>query len=213
MKLKKIASLALAGIMAVSMLAGCKGETEPTEPENPVVPSASGVASYLNDMLTSDQRKKISFEDDSTLRANTLAIATDSNVVTPTKITTATTTASADASVTKKVVDEYASGSFATTDWDNWANGTPAGNDGVDYYLATYVLDGDMTEVNVADAVYSDWSSSFDDDLDNVNNKETVWSGDVAAVKVYNSKNADDTAWVVSVMITKTITNGTNTQV
>ena len=38
MKLKKIASLALAGVMAVSMLAGCattKPETKPVDPDQP----------------------------------------------------------------------------------------------------------------------------------------------------------------------------------
>ena len=39
MKLKKIASLMLAGVMAVSMLAGCKGSANSGEEENPVVPT------------------------------------------------------------------------------------------------------------------------------------------------------------------------------
>ena len=103
MKLKKIASLALAGIMAVSMLAGCKDGGN-TEPENPVVPSTSGVASYLNDMLTSDQSKNISFEDDSTLRANTLAVATDSSVVTPTMIATTNRAAGTNSTVARKLL-------------------------------------------------------------------------------------------------------------
>ena len=37
MKLKKIASLLLAGIMAVSMLAGCKTGTTPHDEKTPVV--------------------------------------------------------------------------------------------------------------------------------------------------------------------------------
>ena len=47
MKLKKIASLMLAGIMAVSMLAGCKSgnEEKPNEPETPV---ATGIASAVD---------------------------------------------------------------------------------------------------------------------------------------------------------------------
>ena len=47
MKLKKIASLMLAGVMAVSMLAGCSNNTKPEDPaEEPVDTS---IASYFND--------------------------------------------------------------------------------------------------------------------------------------------------------------------
>ena len=52
MKLKKIASLALAGIMAVSMLAGCKdgsSSSTPTEPD--VNPVDSSLANYVNNEL------------------------------------------------------------------------------------------------------------------------------------------------------------------
>ena len=63
MKLKKIASLMLAGIMAVSMLAGCSdnGGSSSSEPENPAVPVA-GVAATVNGEL--DQNAdKVSFTD------------------------------------------------------------------------------------------------------------------------------------------------------
>ena len=53
MKLKKIASLALAGIMAVSMLTACgEGGSSSSEPTNPVVPAASNVAGYMNQLLS-----------------------------------------------------------------------------------------------------------------------------------------------------------------
>ncbi|OUQ35512.1 hypothetical protein [Faecalibacterium sp. An121] len=56
MKLKKIASLALAGIMAVSMLAGCNGSSSstPTEPETP---ATSNYAATLQDALEGDARR------------------------------------------------------------------------------------------------------------------------------------------------------------
>ena len=66
MKLKKIASLALAGVMAVSMLAGCatnKPEEKPGEGEGTV--TATGYSAKLEDAmdLTDDQAKYISFKD------------------------------------------------------------------------------------------------------------------------------------------------------
>ena len=64
MKLKKIASLMLAGIMAVSMLAGCKTATEPTE--EPDVTPVTGVAATVNGELDKNA-KKISFTEDSVL--------------------------------------------------------------------------------------------------------------------------------------------------
>ena len=53
MKLKKIASLMLAGIMAVSMLAGCStANVEPEQPENPETPASSAAVDTLYSELT-----------------------------------------------------------------------------------------------------------------------------------------------------------------
>ena len=62
MKLKKIASLALAGIMAVSMLAGCKdgssSSSSSSEPTTPATGVSAEFASYLKD------NKNVAFADD-----------------------------------------------------------------------------------------------------------------------------------------------------
>ena len=66
MKLKKIASLALAGIMAVSMLAGCKdGSSSSSEPTNPVTP-VTDAAAVVNGELDNNE-EKISFTDNTVL--------------------------------------------------------------------------------------------------------------------------------------------------
>ena len=70
MKLKKIASLMLAGIMAVSMLAGCNGKTE----ENPGSSSSevtvvNGAASAINNAL-SQNKDVVKFESDENLDKN-----------------------------------------------------------------------------------------------------------------------------------------------
>ena len=65
MKLKKIASLALAGIMAVSMLAGCKDGSSSSEPTNPVTP-VTGAAAIVNNEL-SNNKDNVSFTDNSIL--------------------------------------------------------------------------------------------------------------------------------------------------
>lgn len=64
MKLKKIASLALAGIMAVSMLAGCSnGNSNSGNTEEPVAPS-TGVSAKVQSLLKNDDL--ITLSDNST---------------------------------------------------------------------------------------------------------------------------------------------------
>ena len=62
MKLKKIASLMLAGVMAVSMLAGCSGNTidDTQKPEEPdVTPSTSASAETFVAALSNDARNNV----------------------------------------------------------------------------------------------------------------------------------------------------------
>ena len=59
MKLKKIASLMLAGVMAVSMFAGC-ATTTPEQPEQPETPATSNAADMLYSELTGSAKDKVS---------------------------------------------------------------------------------------------------------------------------------------------------------
>ncbi len=66
MKLKKIASLALAGIMAVSMLAGCNTTTvdpEPTPNPGDDEPTVSGYSQMLYNHLSYTAKKKVEPQD------------------------------------------------------------------------------------------------------------------------------------------------------
>ena len=71
MKLKKIASLALAGVMAVSMLAGCS--TTSNEPQEPTTPPTttpvSGKSAVFEAQLTPLADVKITMEDNADLQA------------------------------------------------------------------------------------------------------------------------------------------------
>ena len=70
MKLKKFASLALAGIMAVSMLTACDttSNEQPTQPEQPTTPS-TGYSSMLEDKMSVQVTNKTVFQDDADLNA------------------------------------------------------------------------------------------------------------------------------------------------
>ena len=65
MKLKKIASLMLAGVMAVSMLAGCStGKVDPEPTPNPDPTPAAGYSDVLAENLNDDAKKDyITYED------------------------------------------------------------------------------------------------------------------------------------------------------
>ena len=68
MKLKKIASLMLAGVMAVSMLAGCSNGTKPDDGEkDPVV--NTGLTGSVIAALDEDTTKNVEFTADSNLQA------------------------------------------------------------------------------------------------------------------------------------------------
>ena len=69
MKLKKIASLMLAGVMAVSMLAGCSNGTKPDDGEKE--PTATGLTGKVIEALDDDITEKVSFTAGSGLQ-NTL---------------------------------------------------------------------------------------------------------------------------------------------
>ena len=71
MKLKKIASLMLAGVMAISMLTACgsKGTTDPENPDNPVVVPETGIVAAVNNGQNADNDVKIDFTSSSTLDA------------------------------------------------------------------------------------------------------------------------------------------------
>ena len=77
MKLKKFAALALAGVMAVSMLAGCNGKGTNTNPSNPgtddgeteVVPT-SAVVNILNSTQPVANDVQVKFTDDAKFEAD-----------------------------------------------------------------------------------------------------------------------------------------------
>ena len=69
MKLKKIASLMLVGVMAVSMLAGCSGKTEGEEKpgDDVVVVPETGIVAEVNNGQNKDNEAKIDFTSNASL--------------------------------------------------------------------------------------------------------------------------------------------------
>ena len=73
MKLKKFASLLLAGVMAVSMLTACGDNTvnDPEQPNQPVEPTPAGYSSVLGDALVAENvvNRKVHMQDSNDLNA------------------------------------------------------------------------------------------------------------------------------------------------
>ena len=69
MKLKKIASLMLAGIMAVSMLAGCKSGSNGNDTDNNVTPSTSSIVEAMNNNQSATNKVKVEFTSDPSMKA------------------------------------------------------------------------------------------------------------------------------------------------
>ena len=69
MKLKKIASLMLAGVMAVSMLAGCSttSNDQPTNPTDPIQPGTDGISNAVEARIDGDVPEYVTFADDKDL--------------------------------------------------------------------------------------------------------------------------------------------------
>ena len=77
MKLKKIASLMLAGIMAVSMLAGCNGSTPVDDDPASSTPVVSDVVEYANGALSGTEKGVFTFKSSTELDTALQAAAND----------------------------------------------------------------------------------------------------------------------------------------
>ena len=156
MKLKKIASLALAGIMAISMLTAC-GESntiteQPQQPQKPTV-ETSEIATALNNQLFKGQADMLSFTSDSKLASLLNRIATDDEdfeqmdamIKAAGRPTLLDPTKSYGAEV-DKIVEAAYNGSNPEVDMTDEAVEVKHGTNKT--YLYVYTVDGSMTSVD-----------------------------------------------------------------
>ena len=209
MKLKKIASLMLAGVMAVSMLAGCKGSANSGEEENPVVPT-TGIVADANGVLTDTEKEIFSYVGSTNLDTILKEIAADTKNLSEQDIASAYTKFTAgtqDADLNSKLRDKLeglkaAGGKFTNAP----ANGKSQS------YGWVYTISGKMTQTEAVEATakyFADYMSG--------NNVETVveynsakynaeYSVEISAVKASNNSNVDgESAWVIAFVVTQTL--------
>ena len=217
MKLKKIASLALAGIMAVSMLAGCKDGTNQEDPSSSSqVPTTANIVTYANDALTGAQKNVYTFHDNAELNTALQAVATDKTKCTAKKIEDASMQMSYETNkgdLTSAVKGKL-SGSLTFEDdyTDFGKNSTiPANNGKTLSYIETSMMSGELSEKAVAE-ITAEYFAQFMNKLASSATKtyKYDYTADISAIKVASPQNSAKTAWVVAVMITKTATETVN---
>ena len=219
MKLKKIASLMLAGVMAVSMLAACGDNSSTTTPVVPPVDdntATSAISDALNDQLFSKQADLLSFESNSKLASLLDRIAEDDedfeirdDLVRGAGRPTLLNPFGADADVAD-IVDAAFNGTNPAVNMTNgdinvWHDDNRA-------YLYVYTVDGSMQDVDqIARAVMNGVAGNGLQDhvydvagiVDNGFTPERMdyeYKGYAEMVKITND-NSSDTAWVVAVLV------------
>ena len=224
MKLKKIASLALAGIMAVSMLTACGegGNSGNTEPENPVTP-ASNAVNYANQTLNSVSKDYMEYVNASWLDEALEKTATNKSDFPATDIKNVFENNkkfylwddSWENAMADKIVDSM-SGKEAYTknNYNDKFNELPANKtDRTIVWVETVsgALDERMAVTSVA-KVMSDWMvSDKGPDLTLENGKyDCTYDLAISAVKVTNSSLTVESAWVVAIAVTQNVTEAAN---
>ena len=218
MKLKKIASLMLAGVMAVSMLAACGDNSSTTTPVVPPVDdntATSAISDALNDQLFSKQADLLSFESNSKLASLLDRIAEDdedfeirdtlvSNAARPTLLAPRV-----DVDIAN-IVNAAFNGTNPAVTMTNADIAVNHNNNRA--YLYVYTVDGSMQDVDqIARAVMNGvFGNGLQDHVYNVAgivnegatpaHMDYEYKGYAEMVKITND-NSSDTAWVVAVLV------------
>ena len=215
MKLKKIASLMLAGVMAVSMLAACGDNSSTTTPVVPPVDddtTTSAISAALNDQLFSKQADLLSFESNSKLASLLDRIAEDDedfeirdDLVLGATRPTLLNPNGADADI-DAIVDAAFNGTNPLVTMTNAP--IAVNHDDNRAYLYVYTVDGSMQDVDqIARAVMNGVNGLQEHVYDVVGivdngtrSQDYEYKGYAEMVKITND-NSSDTAWVVAVLV------------
>ena len=197
MKLKKIASLALAGIMAVSMLAGCATTNDngnngkpPVIDETPTSYSQTildGVSSDVKSMMTAKDSDMLT---DAVVAAGTFVNESDDihNLIKYAKRELTQMTYSYKYRVVRAVVDGFDDNLAEDVDLYNKTEFTVPTNTN-DRYAALYVCDTSMNETQLNNAISAAVKSAMDDNRDHINATDIDYTLSVAKAQVGTAAN------------------------
>ena len=222
MKLKKIASLALAGIMAVSMLAGCSGKTENNENngnQNQVV--AATVADYANSLLSKEQKNVFEFENSADLTAALKKVAGDSEKFTSDDI--------------KDYSKQYVYGNSVVADElaaelkkdlelnfsndDNQKGLADTDKKGTKTVGFVYGVSGKLEQDTAVQLVVNSWKATMNNDsyfpatitpTSGSIKLDCDYTAEISAVKVTAPDDKDVSTWVIAIVVTQTAVEAAN---
>ena len=218
MKLKKFAALALAGMMAVSMLAACSDKTTTGEEEDNQIVATSDAVTYANDALSASMKEHATFKANPTLDGWVKDIATDTSVFNATDIAH-TYKNLFDAKghdnnrvhqqnmrdeLTKKLMD---SNILVTSNFEI----VPA-DKASQCRSWLYTVSGSLDEkAAVQMAVKTVSGDEFPLTIED--NKYTCeYSPEISALRVTNESLTGESAWVVAIVVTQTVTEAANVE-
>ena len=231
MKLKKIASLMLAGVMAVSMLSACgegSGNGNGNEDENKPVETVSNAVTYANDMLDSDMKEYVNFISSTALDGWAAKYTTDTGKFSADDISEVYADASLNGwngkhqKMENQLKSDLKDANILVVKDDTDFQGMPA--DKVSQSKGTVmVLSGMLDEksaVETAVTTLGNWAFNNGSSVkcpETVKDGTTVYNCDytveINAVKVTNDSLNGESAWVISMVINQKVTKATNTQV
>ena len=217
MKLKKFAALALAGMMAVSMLAACSDKTTTGEEEDNQIVATSDAVTYANDALSASMKEHATFKANPTLDGWVKDIATDTSVF-DAKDIAHTYNNLFDAAtgnnrlhqqemrgeLTKKLMD---SNVLVTADFT-----TVPADKASQCRSWLYTISGSLDEKAAVQMAVKTVSGD-DFPLTIEDNKYTCeYSPEISALRVTNESLTGESAWVVAIVVTQTVTEAANVE-
>ena len=227
MKLKKIASLALAGIMAVSMLTACGGSAINEQPEQPEQPVDTSFATAVNDEMSGAHKAVLTFESDTTLQSTLNKVAGQLDSLTlGNALTNDGFVIGDDASDFRHLLGIGRDNTLTLgTDGKYWSPFITTAGSSYKFFSnkATsantvadlIVVPGNLTEEGLAEVVAANAEKLIDfkrmpnDGAYDGKEYKYDYTGDIAYVKVDNL-SGDFSAYVVAVTVTQTPTQITN---
>ena len=233
MKLKKIAALALAGMMAVSMLAACSDNTTTDNEEENNIVAAADAAAYANDALSAELKEYITVKTSTTLDGWVKDIATDTSkfssddieydynhILSMTDFWSGVPGHRAGLvnALKEKVVDTNV---VYQSDFNDGFEGVPVtGSDtqtGSNMYVMSGMLDEKTAVQNVVKSVIN--GTTFPDAIVDSSNggydkisHNCDYVFEVSALKVTNDSLKGKSAWVIGVVVTQTVTEVANVE-
>ena len=219
MKLKKIASLMLAGVMAASMLAGCNtsSDTDGGASSTPTEPSTPNVVTYANDCLSGAQKEVFTFKASSELDTILKAVATDvdnmdssniANIFGSTTVNRGVTTAKTNGEA--KILEDVKGklDGIVTADFSK----LPATNINTQKAVEVYSVSGAFEEKAAIQKVVNSYKTNINTIgfPESVNGKACEYEAEISAIKVVSPEKSNDTAWIVAMVFTQTSTTTAN---